>query len=369
MALPTLPQFVSQDGNQVIAEMKAWLEVTLGRILNDGDVEVLIINMFAYRETLLRAQINDTAQQNMVAFARGAALDYLAELVGVIRLQASAAVCTVRFNLIAGHGLVTIPQGNRMQSTDGKFVFATRYDSIIQAGTATVDIDCECTTAGQLGNAYAVGTISVILDPIAFITNAANLDATIGGSDDETDDEFRLRIMLAPNAFSVAGPDGAYEYFAKSASSAIVDVAVTSPTPGEVHIFPLLLNGQLPNQAILDAVFAICNGEKVRPLTDTVIVAAPTSINYAIDISLVLLTGSIDTEILPRVQANMDAYKAKRLNTLGVDVIRTQLSALAMVTGMYNCVVNSPSADIVANPDVYTNCTGINLTITGYHDQ
>ena len=369
MALPILPLFVSEDGNQVIAEMKAWLEVTLGRILNDGDVEMLLINMFAYRETLLRAQINDTARQNTVAFARGAALDYLAELVGVIRLNASAAVCSVRFNLINGHGLVTIPKGNRMQSTDGKFVFATIFDTTIEAGTASVTINCTCSTVGQLGNAYAAGTISVILDPIAFVTDAANLDTTIGGSDDETDNEFRERIKLAPNAFSVAGPDGAYVFFAKSASSAIVDVSVTSPVPGQVNIYPLLLNGLLPNQAILDAVFTICNGEKVRPLTDTVIVAAPTSINYSIDISLVLLTGSIDTEILPVIQANLNAYKAKRQNTLGLDVIRTQLSALSMVTGMYNCVLNSPSADIVANPDNYTNCTGINLNIIGYHDQ
>jgi hypothetical protein len=50
---------------------------------------------------------------------------------------------------------------------------------------------------------------------------------TANGTDDETDEELRERIRLAPSQFSVAGPTGAYKFFAKSAHPSIVDVSVT----------------------------------------------------------------------------------------------------------------------------------------------
>src|SRR5690349_11924788 len=94
-------QFVHEDAATIIAECKEWYENTLNRQLAPSDIEMLLINGLAYRELLLRSAINDTGRQNLVAFSRGAALEYLGELVGVSRLPASSAVCTVKFNLVS----------------------------------------------------------------------------------------------------------------------------------------------------------------------------------------------------------------------------------------------------------------------------
>lgn len=372
----TTPEFVSQDALQEAEDTIAALEVALGVRLAPADVLRLVAGAFAYRITLLRSQVNYTGRQNLVSFSTGSALDYLGELLGVVRLPASATFCTIRFTLVAGHGPVTIPQGIRVQTTDGVVAFATEVDTPVDAAQNTVDVQCFCTTDGKAGNSYAPGTVSIILDPLPFISLAANIDTTAGGADDETDDELRERIKLAPGRFSVAGPYEAYRYYAKSANPAIVDVAVMGPAegfqPGEVHLFPLLENGALPNQVILDQVNAICNDEKVRPLTDTVFIAAPTQQQTTVQVDLTLITGAIASEVVPVITKLLDDYKQVRLNKLGLDVLRSQIQAIAMLPGthkVYNAVVNTPAADIVTVENEFVNITGVSLNVTGYHDE
>jgi phage-related baseplate assembly protein len=362
-------QFVHEDAAKIIAECKADLEARLGRQIAPADVEMLLINGLAYRELLLRAQINDTARQNMVSFARGAALEYLGELVGVARLPASSALCTIEFALVDGHGGVTIPEGLRVQSTDGKATFATIEEKICPAGTLTVQIICAAEDPGTQGNGYDINKVNIILDPQAYLTTAQNIDVTQGGADEETDDELRERIKLAPSIFSVAGPDDAYKFHAKSASPSIVDVAVTSPNPGEVHIFPLLNGGLLPTPEILQAVQDKCNSKKIRPLTDTVITAAPTTTDYSIEVNLTLLTTAVQAATQQAVQDILNAFVEARKNRLGLDVIRSKISSLASIDGVYDVEVVNPAANIVAAPEEYPNCTGIIVNVTGTHDE
>ncbi len=96
--------------------------------------------------------------------------------------------------------------------------------------------------------------------------------------------------------FSTAGPDGAYDFWAKTASSAIIDVAVYSPTPGVVHIRPLLENGELPNEGILQEVLNACSDKNRRPLTDKVEVLAPEQIKYNIVGTYYISTENISIE-------------------------------------------------------------------------
>lgn len=364
-----LLKFIHEDPQQVVDEMKAELEDMLNRQIAPADLEMLIINAFAYRETLLRASINDVGRLNLVSFSRGAALEYLGGLVGVTRLPASSALVTIQFSIIEGHTGITIPEGVRVQSTDGKAIFETMGAVVVGPGVYVAEVSAACTTSGTIGNGYAANTISIILDPKPYLVSAKNIDVSAGGADQQTDDKLRERIQLAPASFSVAGPNDAYKYFAKSTSSSIVDVAITSPVPGQVNIYPLLSGGTLPSQAILDQVYSICNADKVRPLTDTVIVGSPAVIDYSINIELTILTDAVnlgvDAVALSALQAWVDARKER----LGVDVVRNRLMTLSMAEGVYSASVVSPSTDIVANPEVYTRCTGITVSIVGTHDE
>lgn len=366
----TLIEFVHEDGDRIISECKSYLEASLNRQIAPADIEMLLINGLAYRELLVRTGLNEAARQNMVSFARGAALEYLGALVGVSRLPASSALCTIEFTLIEGHNGVTIPEGLRVQSTDGKVIFQTIESKICAIGTVSAQLKAAATTAGSIGNDYAINKINIILDPQAFIATAQNIDITTGGANAESDDELRERIMLAPASFSVAGPKDAYKYFAKSAHPSIVDVAVTSPNPGDVNIYPLLEGGLMPSQEILDAVQAICNADKIRPLTDTVYTLEPTSIDYAIEVNLTLLTNAVTNATQTKVEGILNDFKEERKNTLGVDVVKSKLIQLCKIEGeVYDVEIVSPAANIVADPEVYTNCTGITVNIIGTHDE
>jgi phage-related baseplate assembly protein len=362
-------EFVHEDAALIIAESKAYLETLINRQIAPADIEMLLIQALAYREQLIRAGLNEAARQNLVSFARTSALEYLGQLVGVTRLPASGALCTIQFSLVSGHNGVTIPEGLRVQSTDGKIIFQTTESKVCAVGVTTANVLAIASTPGMAGNGYIANKINIILDPQAFISTAQNTDETKGGANEETDDELRERIKLAPASFSVAGPVDAYKFFAKSANPSIVDVAVTSPEPGQVNIYPLLEGGEMPTTEILDAVQAICNGDKIRPLTDTVVTDTPTVLTYGIVVNLTLLTTAVSPTVQANVVAALNAYKEARKNKLGLDVVRAKISSLCMIEGVYNAVVTTPVANIVAGPEVYTQCTSITVNIVGTHDE
>ncbi|MBL7718968.1 MAG: baseplate J/gp47 family protein [Flavipsychrobacter sp.] len=365
----TKPQFIDIDAAAIVNDMIADYETATGKKLAPAQAERLLINGFAYREYLLRTAINEAALQNLVAFARFPALDYLGELVGVRRLPASKAGCLIRFTLVAGHGSLVIPSGIRVQSVDGQAIFITTETKAVAASVLTVDIKAECTAEGNIGNNYASGDIALILDPQPYITAAANLDTSDGGADEEGDEQLRERIKLAPAGFSNAGSKGAYKFFAKSAHPSIIDVAVTSPVPGQVNIYPLMMDGQPPATEIIDAVFAKCNADKVRPLTDTVVVQAPVMISYALEVNLTLLTDAMPTQVVGEVTRNLQAYVDGRKTRLGIDVVGAQIIRQSNVEKVYKAEVVSPVADIVVGEHEYTNCTGITVNVTGFNDE
>lgn len=349
-----------------LARLKQRLELALGRALAPADVEVLLANAFVYEMQLLCITANEAFRQSLVHFANGIMLEYLGELLGVTRLPSTGAQCTIRFQLVAGHNGVVLPAGVRVQSIDGNAIFITTKQVSATIGTTFLDVVAICQQPGTVGNDYTPGKISIILDPQAFVSSAANLADTAGGIDEETDTQLRSRIALAPASFSVAGPSGAYKFWAKSAHPSIVDVAVVTTNPGEVTLYPLCTGGTLPSGEIKDAVLAICDDEKVRPQNDTVLVEEPTVSEYDIDIQLIIYDDAITQDVLDTVNASLAAYKAAGENVLGRDVIIDQLVALSVIQGkVYDVTVMSPVANIVCAPNEYAQCNSISVTITG----
>ncbi|HWT42805.1 MAG TPA: baseplate J/gp47 family protein [Sphingopyxis sp.] len=163
----------------------------------------------------------------------------------------------------------------------------------------------------------------------------------------ESDGEFRSRILLAPHSFSVAGPEGAYVYHAKSASSDVLDASATSPTPGRVVVSVLSRTGDGTAPAdTLAAVEAVLTHDQVRPLTDEVIVQSADIVEFDIDADLYLYAGPDPTLIETTAESSLDAYlvKARRL---GRDMPRSAMIAALHVAGVQRVVLNQPAADQV----------------------
>ncbi|WP_028551763.1 baseplate assembly protein [Paenibacillus sp. UNC451MF] len=278
-------QFVTADVTETTEKMITIFEALTERKLYPGDPVRLFLLSIGSIIVQQRALIDQTAKRNLLRYTSGDYLDHLGAFAETPRLDAVAAITVLRFFLSAIRpDPVLIPIRTRVGVKGGSIVFETTEVKEIPPGSLFIDIPAICTLAGTAGNDFLPGQIVQIVDPIAFISQASNLTTTSGGANRESDDAYRVRIHEAPESFSVAGPSAGYRHWAKTVSSAIIDVAVYSPAPGEVHVVPLMDGGDVPSGSILTAVSTVCNDKTIRPLTDHVTVKAPTVVHYHVAI-------------------------------------------------------------------------------------
>lgn len=366
MAL-TKPIFVETDPKQIVSEMVAYYEDSTGKKLQPAQIETLIFNSFAYRENIIRNAINNAAVQNLVAFATAPALDYLAEIVGVVRIPAVPAQCVMSLQFVGNTTAIVIPEGTRIAAKDQKVFFRTIQTVGVPANTETVEVTAVCDTDGLDGNGYAPGDINIIQDPQPYLSAALNLDETVGGAVEESDAQLRERIKLAPASFSNAGSKGAYKFFALSAHPSIVFVTVKSSVPGQVDIFPLIDSGDVTPIEILNAVEATCNDEKVRPLTDTVVVTSPARVTYSLTVHLTLFETAIQVDTVQSVEDNLNEFITEKRKKLGNDIKKTQVIAAIMKNNTDNIYdVDLPGfVDISIDDQSFAFCTVFAVTVTG----
>jgi phage-related baseplate assembly protein len=195
------------------------------------------------------------------------------------------------------------------------------------------------------------------LDHLAALYGVARLSG-------ETDTALRQRLQLAPHSFSVAGPELAYVYWARSASVDVADATAVSPTPGQVVVTVLATSGSgVPSAGLLDAVRAVLTGP-VRPLTDEVIVQGASLVPFAIEAQLTVFAGPDQTLIR---QTALDALAAHLGNArrLGRDVTRSALIAALHVANVQKVELLQPAADIVVDTSELATVTGIDVTLAG----
>lgn len=344
--------FVDTDTNTVVNALIQSYEAFTGRTLYPADPARLFILWVADIIIQERVNIDFSARQNVPRYAEGEYLDSLAELFkDAYRLEPEKAKTTLRFTLSIPLEVATIvPVGTRV-TVDGEIIFQTTQALTIPAGDLFGDVEAECQTDGEIGNGFVPGQITQLIDIFPYFGSVENVSESDGGADEESDAAFYERMRESVETFSTAGPLGAYEYYAKSASALIVDVKATSPEPGEVDVRVLLSGGQLPGEEILKEVLNILNADTVRPLTDHVTVAAPQAVPYNIDVTYYTQEGgalSADT-IAADVAAAVKSFQKWQAEKMGRDVNPSQLIALLMQTGVKRVEVRSPVFAAVAD--------------------
>ncbi len=347
MELKNLPEinFAVADPAELEVNVLTTVEALLDRKLARADplrlfllgVEAIIIQQ--------RLLIDQSAKMNLLAYSEGDYLDHIGVLVGANRLPASAATVTLELSLSAVRDQATvIPSGARATAGDQVY-FALDEAAIIPAGELSVQASATCTETGAAGNDYLPGEINRIVDPAPFWSAVVNVTTSEGGADIESDDSYRERIHEAPESFSVAGPSGAYEYHAKSASALISDVSVDSPAPGEVVVYPLLKGGVIPGTEILQMVDETLNDRSVRPLTDHVSVLPPEQVSY--DISLTYYISRDDATNATAIKAAADQavvdYVSWQKSKLGRDINPTELYYRLRAAGVKRADIVTPT--------------------------
>lgn len=181
----------------------------------------------------------------------------------------------------------------------------------------------------------------------------------------ESDDDYRYRLSLKPESYSVAGPRDAFKFHALSADGAVKDASVTSPMRGTTEVFILshIANGT-PDPALIATVDSALNAESIRPLSEDVIVTAGSIVNYTLDIDLTLFPGATGEVALAAAQNALAAY-ATASHRLGTDIIRSAIDARAHVAGVKEVVINQPAANLVCSQGQAPYCTAIAVRIAG----
>lgn len=346
MKLADLPAitFATADPEQIDIEVVATVEKLLGRKLERADPLRIFLRAVELVVMQQRLLIDQVAKQNLLAFATGEYLDRLGDLVGCERLTESKAVTTMELTLSTTREIsTTIRQGTRFTAGDNVY-FALDEPLIFLAGETVKQGKATCTVAGKVGNGYAAGELTQIVDPQAFLQSATNVTKSEGGADTESDASFRERIHEAPEKFSCAGPDGAYRAQAMTVSALISDVAVGSETSGTVQVYPLLKGGELPGDEILSAVEKHLNDRTIRPLTDFLTVRKPKILEYDIDVSYWVARSDVAaaSAIDAAAQKAIEEYIEWQREKLGRDLNPTELIFRLKKCGVKRVEVRSP---------------------------
>jgi len=346
--------FINLFTEDIEKETLQGIETLLGKKLYPASVERLFAEGFVAEIVRTIALFNYYAKQNLLRYAEGENLDALAELYGVKRLPAKPAIATLRFYIEQPLPFeVVIPKGTRV-TPDGQLFFETTEEGKIEPGNTYVDIPAQCTTSGEVGNGFLPGQINQLVDPIPYVVKVENIATTLGGSDVESDERFRERIRLSLERFSTAGPRLAYEYWVKTAHQDITDVSVYSPQPGVVKVHFLVKNGELPSEDMLNLVRNFLNQDKIRPLTDLVLVEPPEVVNYEIKLTYWIhkqdepLVGAIQD----KVQKAVEGFITWAGSKIGRDVLPEELIQRVKEAGAYRVKIDAPTYTEISRSQV-----------------
>ena len=131
---------IDDNLDKTLAEIIRDYETRADKTLRPAHIERLLINTFAYRETLTRQQVNEAYRQQHARFATGLMLDLCGDDVATPRLSAQAAMTTLRFSApgVSGASKISVPKGTQAQV--GELVFATAEAGVLKASQNTVDL-------------------------------------------------------------------------------------------------------------------------------------------------------------------------------------------------------------------------------------
>lgn len=361
--------FLEVDTQEILTKLIADFEAVTGETLAVSDSRTLFVHGFAYVLSQIKNDINITGRNNLVKYAYGKYLDEIADLFGVTRKTVTLKATTfLKFSMQNAIGNETlIPKGTRA-TPDGVLLFETDEDTVIASGETEVVVSATATEPGAEYNGFKSGQVNKLVDGVANISAVTNISETAGGTDNETDDLFRERILQAPFSYSTAGSENAYKNIALSASEDIADIQVYSSAAGTVNIAVVKTNGVLPtaNDDVITAVQNACDAKTVRPLTDYVVVEPAEAVNTTVDIEYWISVDDTNdiNNIKDAVIVAIAEYKKWQTTAIGRDINPDKLRKLLLNAGVAKVTVKSPVETTVGNGQV-AQITNINYVYKG----
>lgn len=329
----------------------------------------------ALEKAELMIAINDAIQVFFPEWSYGGYLDKLAAGAGLSRKQATAAAGILTVSGVEG---TTFEAGFRFCTPSTAIApnvefEVTQTTSIGNDGMAKVPVSC--TETGSIGNVPA-NSITLMSKPIGGVLKIANEKAITGGTELETDDALRQRIMERDknNESSYVGNDSDYKRWAKEVDG--VGTVIVVPEwkgtgTGTVKLIVMDVNGAPANDAILTAVYNHIispnnRDERLAPIGAILTVTTAIPIAISISATVTLENGADIPSVTNAFKMAMLQYfeEAKAENSVRYTRVGSVLSETAGVLdySVPTLKVNGGTDNIPITFDDYPTISSVTLT-------
>ena len=288
---------------------------------------------------------------NRQCFPQTAVEDYLdlhAQLRGVTRREATAAEGVLRFETDSPAATDLVISVGTVCMTAGGIRFETTQEGVIPADETAAEVPARALEPGAAGNA-AAGTIRAMSVAPVGVSRCTNPQAFSGGTDAETDEELRERVMETFRRM----PNGANAAFYQQEAMSFPQVAAASVLSrprgiGTVDVVVATPTG-LPDEELLEQLQAYF--EERREIAVDLQVKAPEIKNVTVSIRVAAEENRDGASVRQAVEQTVRSWFDGKL--LGQNVLRAKLGELIFaVDGVKNYVVDSPAADVAVDSDV-----------------
>jgi phage-related baseplate assembly protein len=377
-------KFVGTDTNTLLTDLIRMYQLLTGKTLSPASPDRMFVQWVANALLIALRSTNYTGNQNLPSRAEGENLDSLGELFqNTARPLAQPAVSTLRFHITNEQPfLIPIPAGTRVTDSNIQARWATTEDAFVEIDKTSVDVPIECITPGVIGNGFMPGQIKQLIDiaNVPFYKSCENITISEGGADEATDDEYYNLLRDSQDSFSTAGAKNAYIYHAKKVSLEISDVIANTPSPGQVDLYVLMKDGSIAGEELKSKVYAACNADDVRPLTDYVVIKDAEQVGFNVKLKYYMPSrskmSSEDTRIA--VEEAVNSYIQWQCSTLGLDIVPDRLIKRIMNTGgvkrveitepVYRVLRDGKSSEENTQPQVAT-IGSVNVESGGFEDE
>ena len=337
---PTLSDLQSQTLNDIVAT-----NITQGRALFPRSILRALTWAFSNLTWGNYDYLAWCYRQAVPFTATDENLDGWGALRGITRKDASAATGTVLFTGVSAR--TSLSSGTVITRNDGLDYISTSDAEVDASGNLQVPVRCQ--TAGATGNCDA-GVGFSLLTAVSGIPAQATADGAItGGADQETDSEFRTRVLNAFASRDGGGRAADYVEWAEAVSG--ITRAWCNPNgfgAGTVVVYIMLDDAQAANggypqgtdgAATDETRYTVATGDQLtvanaiypeRPVTALVIVCAPQP--YPIDIMLKDLTPNTAAQIAAMKTALADLY-FREGTPLGMTLEQSDIEDALLSTG------------------------------------
>lgn len=323
--------------------------------------------------------LNQVQLAAYVQTATGQALDYLAVIAGLTRYPASAAVRLGIFDM-------AVPIGSRYSTINGA-------DSINFQATATTTGETEgdyyyqltAETPGSIGNEYTGPILPITAIP--GLNSAQITDILVPGDDEESDEDFRARIIEALNDRPFGGNIASYRTYIMAIDGV-----------GAVQVYPTWNGGGTVKCSVLGADFLPASptlienvqnavdpppnqglGLGTAPIGAQVTVVAPEELTVNVSATLQLASGYAIGQVQAPIQQAIENYMlsvrqewATPVNTTSVEYqanvyVARITAAIVGVPGVVNATnvqLNGGTADLILTETGATQQVPITGTVT-----